>query len=94
MTAPFSIKRIPYQTDQNHPAILEYKAAIEKGKKNQHLFPQRDGWIIKNLWTGKASQIFSTKEEALKEAESIARIEKNSIFIHGSDGRIKERKDY
>jgi len=94
ITLPFALKRVPYQTDQNHPAIQEYKAAVEKGKKNQHVFPIGDGWVIKNLWTGKISRLFQTKKEALKEAEAIARDQKNSVFIHGSDGRIKERKDY
>lgn len=94
ITVPFAIKKVPFQTDQNHPAIQAYVEAVEKGKKNQHIFPTEDGWVIKNLWTGEVSQLFHTKKEALKEAEVIARAEKNSVFIHGSDGRIKDRKDY
>ncbi|HZE87351.1 MAG TPA: DUF2188 domain-containing protein [Methylomirabilota bacterium] len=94
MSVSLAIKRVPYQTDQNHPAIQEYKAAVEKGKKNQHIFPERDGWIIKNLWTGEISKHFTTKKEALEKAEMLARADNNSIFIHGTDGRIIERKDF
>ncbi len=89
-----SLKKIPYQTDQNHPAIQAYVKAVEKGKENQHIFPEKNGWIIKNLWSGKVSKLFTTQKEALAQAKSVARAAKNSIFIHGSDGRIRERKDY
>lgn len=94
IAVPFQIKKIPYKTDQNNPAIQAYVKAVEKGKNNQHIFPAENGWIIKNLWTGKVSNLFATQKEALAHAEIIARTKKNSIFIHGSDGRIKERLDY
>ena len=91
---PFTIKRIPYQTDQNHPAIQAYVRAVEKGKKNQHIFPEKNGWVIKNLWSGKVSKFFTDFSEAMTYADTIARAEKNSVFIHASDGQITERRDY
>ena len=94
ITLPFVVKKVPYKTDQTHPAIQEYKAAVEKGKKNQHIFPEENGWVIKNLWSGEISKLFASQKEALEHAKLIARAEKNSIFIHGPDGRIKERRDY
>jgi hypothetical protein len=88
------MQKIRYQTDQNNPAIQAYIQAVEKGKGNQHVFPEKSGWVIKNLWSGEVSKIFATQKEAIHYAEAIARAAKNSLFIHGKDGLIIERKDY
>ena len=87
------MKRIPLKTDQNNPAIRAYKEAVEKGKKDQHIFPKKNGWIVKNLLSDKASQTFGVQQEATKYAQSIAS-QGTAIFIHGVDGRIQERIDY
>ena len=88
------MKKIPYKTDQNNPTILAYKEAVEKGKKDQHVLPRENGWIVKSLLSEKMSQSFSTQQEAAKYAESIAKNLGTAVFVHGSDGRIIDRKDY
>lgn len=88
------MKKIPYQTDQNNPAIQAYKEAVEKGKKDQHVLPRENGWIVKNLLSEKVSSLFNTQEEATHYAESIARIQGTAVFIHGSDGRIRDVRSY
>jgi hypothetical protein len=88
------MQKILYKTDQNNPAIKEYKAAIRKGEKDHHVLPKDKGWIVKRLLSDKVSASFPTQEEAIKHAESIARIHGTAVFIHGADGRIKERRDY
>ena len=87
------MKKIPYKTDQNNPVIRAYKEAVEKGKKDQHILPREEGWIVKNLLSKTISQTFDTQQKAAKYAESIAS-QGTAIFIHGSDGRIRNRIDY
>lgn len=87
------MKKKLYKTNQNDPAVLAYKEAVEKGKKNNHVLPRDNGWIVKNFGSGKASQAFSTQQEATEYAHSIA-IAGTAVFVHNSDGRIRERKEY
>lgn len=88
------MKKIPYKTNQNHPKIREYREAVEKGKQNQHVLPRGNDWIVKRAGAEKASQVFGTQREASEHAHSIARNQGTAVFIHGTDGRIRERKDY
>ncbi|MBI2019004.1 DUF2188 domain-containing protein [Candidatus Daviesbacteria bacterium] len=88
------MKKIPYKTDQDNPTILAYKEAVEKGKKDQHVLPRENGWIVKSLLSEKMSQSFNTQQEAAKYAESIAKNLGTAVFVHDSDGRIVDRKDY
>ena len=88
------MKKIPYKTDQDNPTILAYKEAVKKGKKDQHVLPRENGWIVKSLLSEKMSQSFGTQQEAAKYAESIAKNLGTAVFVHGSDGRIIDRKDY
>ncbi|MDE2024935.1 MAG: DUF2188 domain-containing protein [Patescibacteria group bacterium] len=78
---------------QNNPAVRAYIYAVEKGKKDQHVLPQEKGWIVKNLLSNWTSQIFDTKHEALKYAESHAN-QGTAIFVHSTSGFIVDRKDY
>jgi hypothetical protein len=87
------MKKIPYKTDQNHPVIRAYKDAVEQGKRNQHVLPQENGWVVKHLGSEKISTIFPSQEKAAQYAQSHA-IADTAVFIHGSDGRIQHRKDY
>ena len=87
------MQKIPYKTDQNNPAIQAYKEAVEKGKKNQHILPYEGKWAVGNLASSKTNQIFNDSDEALRYAEANAAAG-TAIFIHGADGRIKQRKDY
>lgn len=87
------MKKIPYKTDQNNQAIRAYKEAVEKGKKDQHVLPRGDGWVVKSLLSDTMSKIFGSQQDAAKYAESIAN-QGTAVFIHGSDGRIRDRKDY
>lgn len=87
------MKKILYKTDQNNLAIREYKRAVEKGKKDQHVLPRGKEWVVKSLLSDVMSQTFSTQQDAVKYAESIAS-QGTAVFIHGPDGRIQDRKEY
>lgn len=87
------MQKIQYKTDQNNPVIRSYKEAVEKGRENQHVLPYGGEWAVTNLVSGKANQVFNNPQDAIKYAEANATAG-TVVFIHGSDGRIKERKDY
>ena len=84
--------KIPYTTNQSNPTISAYNEAVEKGKRNQHIVPFEGKWAITNLISKKASRIFNDSNEAIEYAETNAS-QGTAIFIHGADGRIRERKD-
>ena len=86
------MKRIFYKTNQSNPTIVAYKKAVEKGKKNQHILPYGDMWILKGTDSSNGVQMFGTQTEALEYAESVA-TSGTAVFIHNRDGLIKERRD-
>lgn len=88
------MKKILYKTDQKNPQIKAYKEAVEKGKQNHHVLSRGDEWIVKKAGATKASQIFSTQKQASAYGKSVAKNSGTAVFIHGTDGRIRERKDY
>jgi hypothetical protein len=85
--------RIQLKTDQNNPVIRAYRDAVERGKRNQHILPYGDGWAVTNLISSRADYIARSQQDALEFAENNA-TRGTAIFVHGSDGRIKSRKDY
>lgn len=86
------MNKIKLNTDQNNPAVRAYRQAVEKGKKDQHVFPRDNGWIVKNLLSDGSSRIFNTQNEAANYAKSNAS-QGTAIFIHGANGRIQDRID-
>ena len=88
------MNKIIYKTNQNHPQIKEYKEAVERGKQNYHVLSRGDEWIVKRAGSSKPTQIFETQSEAADYAKSLSRNQGTTLFIHGIDGRIIDRKDY
>ncbi len=88
------MKKIPYKANQKDPAVIAYKEAIEKGKNNQHVLPRKNEWIVKRADSDKPSKVFITQREATEYANSIAQNQGTAVFIHSSDGTIRERRDY
>lgn len=63
-------------------------------KKNQHVVPHGNDWAVKGAGNSKATSIHSTQAEAIKDAREIAQNQKSEMFIHGTDGQIRERNTY
>lgn len=63
-------------------------------KKNQHVVPKGDDWAVKGAGNEKATRVVSTQAEAIKIAREIAINQKSEMFIHGQNGRIRERNSY
>jgi len=63
-------------------------------KKNQHVVPHGNDWAVKGAGNSKATSVHSTQAEAIQEAREIAQNQKSEMFIHGTDGQIRERNTY
>ena len=63
-------------------------------KRNQHVVPHSAGWAVKPAGGQRASSIHQTQQEAIGRAREIARNQKTELFIHGRDGRIRERDSH
>lgn len=73
-----------------HPHILE----IEMTKRNQHVVPHDDAWAVKGAGSARATVVVDTQKEAIERARDIARNQGTELFIHGRDGRIRERDSH
>jgi hypothetical protein len=63
-------------------------------KKGQHVVPSGNGWSVKRAGASRASSTHATQQEAIAAATQIARNQQTELYIHGRDGRIRERNSY
>jgi hypothetical protein len=63
-------------------------------KKGQHVVPNGDKWSVRRAGASRASGTYTTQEEAIERAKDIAQSQRTELFIHGRDGRIRERNSY
>ncbi|MBI4922899.1 MAG: DUF2188 domain-containing protein [Devosia nanyangense] len=62
--------------------------------KSQHVIPGGGKWRVVRSGATRASGTFETQEEAIARARELARSEHSELYVHGSDGRIRERSSY
>lgn len=62
--------------------------------RNQHVVPHPDGWAVRGERTSKPSSTHSTQAEAIDRARTITQNQGTELFIHGRDGRIRERDSH
>lgn len=63
-------------------------------KRNQHVVPHPDGWAVKPAGGQRASSVHRTQQAAIDRAREIARNQESELFIHGRNGRIRERDSH
>jgi hypothetical protein len=63
-------------------------------KKRRHVVFIDGKWRVRRAGAARASRSFATQEEAIEEARLLARKEQSEVYIHGRDGRIRERSTY
>lgn len=51
-------------------------------------------WRVRRSGATRASGVFDTQEEAVQRARQLARAQQTELYIHGRDGRIRERNTY
>lgn len=62
--------------------------------QSQHVVPNGGRWSVRRTGAARASRVFDTQREAIAHARNIARNEGSELYIHGSDGRIREWDSY
>ncbi len=63
-------------------------------KRNQHVVPHPNGWAVKAENAERPSFVVSTQREAIARAREITRNQSTELFIHGENGRIRERDSH
>jgi hypothetical protein len=63
-------------------------------KKGQHVLPSGGKWSVRRAGASRASGIYVTQQEAVDKARETARREGSELYIHGRDGRIRERSSF
>ena len=63
-------------------------------KANQHVVPRRGRWAVRRTGANKARRVFDTRKEANAVGREVARKERSELYIHGEDGKIRERSSY
>lgn len=67
---------------------------MAKKKKSQHVVKDDNGWAVKKEGSAKATRHFSTQQEAIEYGRSVAKNQKAEFYIHGRDGKIREKDSY
>jgi hypothetical protein len=67
---------------------------IEMVKKNQHVVKRDDGWAVKGAGNSRDTSHHKTQSDAFGAARDIAKNQGSEVFIHGENGRIRERNTY
>ena len=62
--------------------------------KNQHVVPHDEGWAVKGEGNQRATSIHRAQREAIEAARETAIKQKSEMFIHRSNGQIRERNTY
>lgn len=62
--------------------------------KDQHVVPHKDGWAVKGAGNSKATKVFSTQKEAIDFGREIAINQESELFIHGKNGKIREKNSH
>ena len=63
-------------------------------QRNQHVVPHPDGWSVKPEGGQRPSSVHGTQRQAIDRAREIAQNQGTELFIHGRDGRIRERDSH
>ena len=52
------------------------------------------GWSVREAGASRATRVFSTQQDAVRFAKEISKKLGGDLFVHRSDGRIRERDSY
>lgn len=62
--------------------------------KAQHVVPRSGKWGVLSAGSSRASSLHTTQDEAIATARDIAKSRGTELYIHGRDGRIRERSSF
>lgn len=62
--------------------------------KGQHVVPNGGKWSVRSSGASRAAGTYTTQKEAEQVARERAKNNGTELYIHGRDGRIRERSSY
>ena len=62
--------------------------------KSQHVVPNGGKWAVRRSGAERASGVYSTQKEAIARGKELAKNQGTELYVHGEDGRIRERNSY
>ncbi|OIN94839.1 MAG: hypothetical protein AUJ48_04385 [Deltaproteobacteria bacterium CG1_02_45_11] len=62
--------------------------------KNQHVVPVGNKWGVRGEGNSRLTKVSDTQREAINAGREIAINQGSELFIHGGNGRIRERNSY
>ena len=63
-------------------------------RKGQHVVPRDSKWAVRKSGSDRVTRKYETQQEAIDAAREIAQNQRTEVYIHGRDGRIRERDSY
>ena len=63
-------------------------------RKGQHVVPRDSKWAVRKSGSDRVTRKYETQQEAIDAAREIARNQRTEVYIHGRNGRIRERDSY
>jgi hypothetical protein len=63
-------------------------------QKGLHVTPKGGKWAVRSAGSTRAARIVETQKEAISIAKERAKREGSEMYVHGRDGRIRERSTY
>ena len=63
-------------------------------KPNQHVVPNGNKWSVRKAGASRASSTHATQAEAISAGIKRAKKDGTELYVHGRDGRIRERNSY
>lgn len=61
---------------------------------NQHVVKRENGWAVRSENGSRDTSHHQTQEAAFEAARKIAKNQKSEDFLHGRDGKIRDRNTY
>jgi hypothetical protein len=62
--------------------------------KGVHVVPNGGKWSVRSSGASRTSGTFETQKEAEKVARERAKVNGTELYVHGRDGRIRERSSF
>lgn len=63
-------------------------------KNGQHIVPYGDDWAVRRAGSERVTSVHSTQADAYNAGRDIARNQSSEVFLHGRDGRIRDRESF
>ncbi|MFZ2681790.1 MAG: DUF2188 domain-containing protein [Patescibacteria group bacterium] len=63
-------------------------------KNGQHVVPYGTDWAVRRAGSDRVTSVHSTQAAAYDAGRDIARNQATEVFLHGRDGRIRDRESF